>query len=195
VFQRQDGPPGALADDGLAMRLMPPATRLSLRMKAGSENRAGQAAGFDLAQPINSLRATQAESSASRLSARLGPDEWLLIADGDRDAADTLADTLTRDLGEHAHTLVDVSHRNMAIELIGHAAADVLNSGCPLDLGDNAFPVGTATRSLFAKSEIVLLRTASPDQRPLFRVECWRSFGRYVHAHLRDAATLIGADR
>ena len=192
VFRGQDGPPETFSGGNFAIRLAPPAARFNLRMGAAAASAAGHLAGFDLAQPINTLRTTRTEGGDTRHSARLGPDEWLLLADGND--ADTLSDVLAREPGDHAQTLVDISHRNIALEVIGDAAADVLNSGCPLDLGAGAFPEGRATRTLFAKSEIVLLRLASPDHRPLFRVECWRSFGRYVHAHLCDAATLIGTD-
>ena len=193
VFHRQDGPSDTFTGDGFAMRLVPPATRLSLRMDAKLASAAGRPADFDLAQPINVLRETQTAQGAARLSARLGPDEWLLLANSDGGTFDSLSENLTTDLGVAAHTVVDISHRNIAIELTGDDAADVLNSGCPLDLADSAFPAGTATRTLFAKAEIVLLRQGS-DQRPIFRIECWRSFGRYLHAHLRDAALLIGVD-
>lgn len=191
VFHLQDGPSDTFTGDGFAMRLVPPATRFSLRMDATLASAAGRPADFDLTQPINVLRETEAAQGGSRLSARLGPDEWLLLADNDGEGADALAENLTTDLRATAHTLVDISHRNIAIELIGDDAVDVLNTGCPLDLGDRAFPVGMATRTLFAKAEIVLLRVGT-DQRPQFRIECWRSFGRYLYAHLRDAAGLIG---
>ncbi len=201
VFQGHDGPGDTFVGEGFAMRLVPPATRFSLRMDAALIGAAGRPGGFDLGQPINALRETGTAQDGSRLSARLGPDEWLLIASGTDDDADPLGESLASDLGATAHTLVDVSHRNIAIELIGDGAADVLNTGCPLDLGDRAFPVGTATRTLFSKTEIVLLRMG-PDypgagrddaQRgPLWRVECWRSFGRYLYGHLDQAAQLIG---
>jgi sarcosine oxidase subunit gamma len=60
----------------------------------------------------------------------------------------------------------------------------VLNGGCPLDLDPSAFPAGAATRTVFGKAEIVLLREA--DDR--FRVECWRSFSDYVFGLLEAAA-------
>ncbi|MGI9476896.1 MAG: sarcosine oxidase subunit gamma [Hyphomicrobiaceae bacterium] len=190
VFCGQNGPPDAFADGDFALRLLPPAARFSLRIDAATASATRHPAGFDLAQSINALSLTQVQGGDARLSARLGPDEWLLIAD--RGDGEALFRTLAQDLGDHVYSLVDISHRNLALEVIGDAAVEVLNSGCPLDLGDRSFPEGAATRTLFAKSEIVLMRDATPDKRPLFRIECWRSFGRYVHAHLCDAATLIG---
>jgi sarcosine oxidase subunit gamma len=193
--------------DDFTLRVADPALRFGLRMDATAAVAAAQPAGFDLSQPINSLRQSAVDGGANgvkrRLSARLGPDEWLLIADTGSDTAEALMARIAAEMGEAAHTLVDVSHRNLAIELTGSAAADVLNTGCPLDLGDQAFPVGTATRTLFAKAEIILCRCPDieredieredREQQPLYRVECWRSFGRYMHAYLQESAELIGA--
>ena len=204
VFHGQAGPGKTFPGEGFAMRLVPPAMRFSLRMDATLAGAAGRPGGFDLSQPINALRETETAQGGSHLSARLGPDEWLLIADDTDDGANPLGESLASDLSATAHTLVDVSHRNIAIELTGDGAADVLNTGCPLDLGDHAFPVGTATRTLFNKAEIVLLRTTADrlepvrdgtPRGPIWRVECWRSFGRYLYGHLNEAAQLIGVRR
>ena len=98
VFHRQDGPSDSFTGDGFAMRLVPPATRFSLRMDATLASAAGRPADFDLAQPINVLRETETAQGGSRLSARLGPDEWLLLADNDGEGADALAENLIADL-------------------------------------------------------------------------------------------------
>ena len=71
------------------------------------------------------------------------------------------------------HALVDISHRNCALEIAGPKAEDLLNTGCPLDLTPRAFPVGTCARTLLGKAEIVLWRIATDR----FRLETWRSFG------------------
>lgn len=194
VFDGQDGPGDRFVGDGFAMRLAPPATRFALRMEATLAAAAGRPGGFDLSQPINALRETEAGDGAQRLSARLGPDEWLLIAPGSGETTEQIGALLASDLGAAGHTLVDVSHRNIAIELTGDGAADVLNTGCPLDLDDRVFAAGTATRTLFHKAEIVLLRPHSDGSQGQvhWRVECWRSFGRYLYGHLDAAGQLIG---
>ena len=112
----------------------------------------------------------------------LGPDEWLLIADG-ADAADIRA-MLESVLEGTAHSLVDISHRQIGLTASGPAAARVLNAGCPLDLDLTAFPVGFATRTLFDKVEIVLWRRAETT----FHVEIWRSFAPFLAASLVEAA-------
>ena len=141
----------------------------------------GTVRGFDVGQPINAARGQATlMSPPSRASLRLGPDEWLLIGPlGDQEAP-------------AAGMLVDVSHRNVAIDVRGTHVRDVLNTGLPLDLEDVAFPVGAATRTLFAKAEIVLVRCDDQDGLATFRIECWRSFARYLTNHLKQSAALLG---
>ena len=76
------------------------------------------------------------------------------------------------------HALIDISDRQSALTVSGPLAADVLNTGCPLDLDIHAFPVGMCTRTLMAKAEVILWRT-TPDT---FRMECQRSFADYLAA-------------
>ena len=83
-----------------------------------------------------------------------------------------------------AHSLVDVSHRQIGLIASGAAAARVVNAGCPLDLDPHAFPVGFATRTLFDKVEIVLWRRAEVT----FHAEVWRSFAPYLAGSLAEAA-------
>ena len=166
--------PGA----GISIRSLPGEARFSLRLNEAAAKAVGEAAGFRLDIALNS-RAGAAERSA----ARLGPNEWLLI--GTEGDAEIIPGQIEAALAGHFHTLVDIGHRNVAIEVSGRHAAEVLNSGCPLDLDASAFPTGTATRTLMGKAEIVLMRL---DDGPTYRVECWRSFAQYVLGFLNEAA-------
>ena len=105
-----------------------------------------------------------------------------MIADG-ADAA-PLGEMLESVLDGTAHSLVDVSHRQIGLIASGPAAARVLNASCPLDLDPRAFPVGMATRTLYDKAEIVLWRRGESA----FHVEVWRSFAPHVAASLIEAA-------
>jgi sarcosine oxidase, subunit gamma len=153
--------------------------RWSLRLPERDVAALPAAAGFRLDLPLNRFH-----SHDGRTAARLGPDEWLLLApEAD---AEMVGPELTAAFGQQHHSLVDVSHRNIAMTVSGSAAAAVLNAGCPLDLRDERFPPGHATRTLLGKCEILLFRLDGGV--PAYRVECWRSFATYVSAFLTEAA-------
>ncbi|MEO8651601.1 MAG: sarcosine oxidase subunit gamma family protein [Hyphomicrobiaceae bacterium] len=131
-----------------------------------------------IALPTTPMRA---HAEGQRTALWLGPDEWLLLspdADGSAVGA-ALAETLVGP----AASLVDVSHRQVGLIVTGPRAAELLNAGCPLDLDLSAFPVGMCTRTVLAKIEIVLWRTAVDD----FRIEVARSLAPYVVELLREA--------
>jgi sarcosine oxidase subunit gamma len=155
----------------------PPAARFILRGAEAVRVACGMVFG---AEPPAHLGLTG--EGDKRAALWLGPDEWLLIADG----ADALAmsDVLESVLEGTAHSLVDVSHRQIGLVASGPATARVLNAGCPIDLGLKAFPVGFATRTVFDKVETVLWRRAETA----FHVEIWRSFAPYLAALLTEAA-------
>jgi sarcosine oxidase, subunit gamma len=164
-----------LAGAAIAIQPLKPAARFSLRLRDGAST--GAVAGFRIDQPI--LRSV---SAGLRLAARLGPDEWLLL--GPEAEAEAIAAEIEAGLDGRFFSLVDIGHRNVAIEVSGRHAAEALNAGCPIDLADAAFPVGAATRTVLGKAEIVLIRTGGES----YRVECWRSFSTYVPGFLREAA-------
>ncbi|UDL94542.1 sarcosine oxidase subunit gamma [Lichenihabitans sp. PAMC28606] len=159
--------------------LLPPMTRLSARGGAEAALRFSRAFGTSLS--ADALKATQA---GDRAALWLGPDEWLLIAPLD----DRLAGSIEGGLAGEPGCIVDISHRQVGIEVSGTAAAEVLNAGCPLDLDLAAFPVGMCTRTVLAKADVVLWRLA-PDH---FRLECWRSFAPYCFDFLKQAADDCG---
>jgi sarcosine oxidase, subunit gamma len=158
------------------LRTLPPAARFILRGSQSVITTAGSAIGLLIEQ--TTCRASRAGAYAALW---LGPDEYLLL--GPEVDARGFALALERALGAAPHSLVDVSHRQTALEISGAHAADILNSACPLDLDVAAFPPDMCTRTVLAKAEIVLWRTA-PD---VFRIEVWRSFTDYV-ARFLDAA-------
>jgi sarcosine oxidase, subunit gamma len=167
--------PAVTATAGL--RLLPPMTRYILRGEARAIRAAGTAIGVEVEQVR--CRASQ---YGTRAALWLGPDEYLLL--GPEAEGRVLAGALAEALQGEPHSLVDVSHRQTALEISGPRAADILNSGCPLDLGISAFPVGMCTRTVFAKAEIVLWRTTAAA----YRVEVWRSFTAYVVRFLDEVA-------
>ena len=151
--------------------------RYSLRLPPPSLQPAAEALGLELAGPIN-----RAASAGGRTALRLGPDEWLLLLPEAQDPAAALAARLPGGL----YALTDISHRQTAVTLEGAAATDILNGGCPLDFDIEAFPAGTATRTIFLKAEIVLWRQSETR----FHLEVWRSFAPYVW----ELLTIIGRE-
>ena len=169
-FSLTQGPRFALAEAPLAARFI---------LRGGDAVRVACGMVFGAEPPTKLGPAGEGDKSAALW---LGPDEWLLIADG-ADAA-TVSGVLESVLEGTAHSLVDVSHRQIGLIVSGPAAARVVNAGCPLDLGLKAFPVGFATRTLFDKAEIVLWRRAEAT----FHVEVWRSFAPFLVASLAEGA-------
>ncbi|MCQ8780762.1 sarcosine oxidase subunit gamma [Mangrovibrevibacter kandeliae] len=170
-------PAASVTRGAVVIRPLGAQSRFSLRTRPATAEALGTVAGFTLALPINRM-----STAGERTSLRLGPDEWLLI--GPEAETDELAEAVSAEFGERVFSLVDVSHRNVGIEITGRNAAHVLNAGCPLDLAEAAFPVGMATRTVLGKAEIVLARTGVDA----WRVECWRSFATYVHGFLGEGA-------
>ncbi|ABY32113.1 sarcosine oxidase subunit gamma [Methylorubrum extorquens] len=166
----------APASSGVSVRPAGAEARFSLRARLAA-GAAPKVAGLALDAPINTVG-----TDGEVWLARLGPDEWLV--GGPEADADLLQGRIHEALAGLPHSLVDVSHRNVGIDVSGRQAAAVLNAGCPLDLSEAAFPPGSATRTLLGKSEIVLIRATAA---PLYRVECWRSFSTYVHGFLNEA--------
>jgi sarcosine oxidase subunit gamma len=157
-----------------------PAARFSIRGGEAAIAAIGEAIG--LAFPREACRASQASGFAALW---LGPDEWLLIAEGGD--PDELYARLTAATGEPV-SIVDVSDRQVAIGVSGPKVTEALNAFNALDLDEQAFPVGMCTRTLFGKAEIILWREADDA----FRIEVWRSFAPYVFGCLTEATREYG---
>ncbi len=162
-----------VSNAGVTVEPAPEAPRMILR--------AGKSALPALSKALGVKLPTKPKKSANgngRIAIWLGPDEWLVI---DLQSGDPAADCAAVKV---LHSAVDVSHRNTAIIVSGTHSAAVINGGCPLDLSLDAFPAGAATRTVFGKAEIILLR----ETEDRFRIECWRSFSDYVFGFLEAAA-------
>jgi len=158
---------------GVALTPAAPASRVSLRAASADVAALSKVLGLEL--PMTPK--TSASNAQGRLAAWLGPDEWLIIDEN----GDPLTDLRKAEI---LHSAVDISHRNTAILVTGNGARATLESGCPQNLSDRAFPVGSATRTVMGKIEVVILRTGENE----FRVECWRSFSDYAFGMLSEAA-------
>ena len=94
----------------------------------------------------------------------LGPDEWLLIG------------AVISDGAGQAVSITEITERQIGITLEGSRAAEILMSGCPLDLERMA--VGRGTRTIFETVEIVVIKRGAEQ----FHIEVWRSFAPWLWA-------------
>jgi sarcosine oxidase subunit gamma len=122
-------------------------------------------------------------SSGERLALCLGPDEWFLMAP----AADAVRDRFATAM-EEPFSLVEVSHREVGIEVQGSAATLALSSICALDL--DSMPSGSATRTILDKAPAVLIKHA-PDH---YRIEVWQSFAGHLWTLLAAVSREIALD-
>src|ERR1700678_2201971 len=125
----QRRPPAIAATDWL--KPLPPGGRWVLH--GGPAVRALAAPVWGVAFSDEACRAVV---SGSRATLWMGPDEYLLLdlapgdgANGESNAA--IAHNLERALDGAPHALVDVSHRQFAVEVSGSHAAAILNGACP----------------------------------------------------------------
>ena len=158
--------------------VFPPGMKVFI-LQGGPAAREAAGSAFGVSLPENPCRAS---STGNRAALWLGPDEQLLL--GPAEEAQIFTARLEAALTGIAHSLVDVSQRQVALRVTGPQASAILNTGCPLDLDPAAFPPGMCTRSLFGKADIVIWRTGADE----YHLEVWRSFAGYVSALLREAA-------
>ncbi len=104
----------------------------------------------------------------------LGPDEWLLRAN--------FGTTIATGEGFPV-AITDVSERSVCFTAEGPRAAEILMTGCPLDI-DN-FAVGRAARTIYETVEIIIIR----ETEDRYQVEVWRSFAAWLWTALAAAAS------
>ncbi len=95
----------------------------------------------------------------------LGPDEWLVLGGREADFPDAAA-------------AVDVSANRVAFELAGPGSADVLATGCSVEVAP-----GRCAQTLLARAQVILLRPEHERWWILVRP----SFAPYLRAWLEDA--------
>ena len=133
---------------GFSMASAPNVAQFVFRARGSAVDTAGRTFGVEL--PRQALRTT---ATGVRTASWMGPDEWLLQVP---ELETVLVEQqLTQALSGLTHSLVNVSHRDAAIELSGAIAAAALNAGCPLDLDPSVFTIGMCARTLLGKAQIV----------------------------------------
>lgn len=162
---------------GFSMRPAPDVARIILRARREAVDAASRALGMDL--PRDAF-GTATAGACSVLW--LGPDEWLLLAS--QAEALSVERQLTQALAGAGHSLVDVSHRDVGLALLGPKTVAALSAGCPLDLHPAVFAAGMCTRTLVGKAQIILWRLGANS----FQIHTFRSFTDYVWRFLAQAA-------
>lgn len=157
------------------MRVKAPGARLLLQSDAPARAVAAEVWGVGFSE-----ESCRARTSGDRATLWLGPDEYLLWQATRQ--PELPIEVLEQALQSHPHSLVDVSHRQIALEITGPHSTTILAGACPLDLNLEQFPVGMCTRTLLAKAEMILWRTAAE----VFHVEVWRSFQSYTVGLLQE---------
>lgn len=169
LFDQAIDIPECLNAEALAVSLMGEKARYSLRLKSADVSAIKKASGLKL--PAKIMGASHGKDVTC---AKLGPDEWIVIADpAQKPKLDKALAKVSKDF---TCSVTDISHRNVGFGITGADAAKLINVGCPLDLSLEKFPVGKAVRTLFESASILLIRT---DEQS-FHMECWRSFGPYL---------------
>lgn len=169
LFDQAIDIPKSLSSERVTVRLVPECIRYSLRIKKEDLSAVKKETRLKLLSKI-----CASSSVGNTTCIKLGPDEWLIIADvKDKVKLETALAKISKD---YVCSVTDVSHRNVGFDITGQDAAKLVNVGCPLDLSLEVFPVGKATRTVFESAQILLIRTG--DQG--FRLECWRSFAPYL---------------
>lgn len=177
LFDQDISIPETLVTDALAVALIDERVRYSLRVKPEDVTTFGTLSDVKLPGKIGATKSLKTQTIA-----KLGPDEWIIVAGASRAAK--LTQGFDKVAGELVCSVTDISHRNVGFEISGPDAVNAINVGCALDLRLDHFPVGKATRTLFENAPILLIRTG--EQK--FHLECWRSFGPYMRDFLAKFA-------
>ena len=162
-----------MSNDDLTIAPISQRVRYSLRLDPA--NGSGIEAELGVALPMEIGACTAAPDFKIMC---LGPDEWLVL--GNDGWAEQLRHRLARTVEKVPSSAVDISSRHEAVSVSGPKTVSVLRALCPIDLSVEAFPIGSCTRTIFERAQIVLFREAEQS----FEIEVWRSYLPYVLALL-----------
>jgi sarcosine oxidase subunit gamma len=170
--------------NGLLIREAPLATHLNLR---GNPEDAGFPRAIEsvLGLPLPIQACTSSRKGDMALF-WLGPDEWLLLAQGS-DAGDLEA-ALREGLPGHV-AIVDVSGGQTLVNLGGTGVATVLKKSSPYDFHPSNFGAGRCVQTTFAKATALVASCEDGSVDLVIR----RSFADYLARWLLDAGAEFDA--
>ncbi|MFT3802413.1 MAG: sarcosine oxidase subunit gamma family protein [Burkholderiaceae bacterium] len=174
--------PGTIATSRAAsVRLLAPVGRLSLRAGEAAAAALSAALGFELPRRIGERAAAGGVEAL-----RLGPDEWIVLAD--EPAVPRLIADCARLYADRPHSLTDISDREFSVRIEGPMAAELLALGCPRDI--DRIGIGQGRRTVFDGVAVVLWR----DAEARFRLDVWRSFAPHVIALLETGCAELALE-
>lgn len=162
------------SSDSLMLTEFRPARQVGLRLRSPFP---AYLAGIPLPLIANRIAAT-----GSLRVLWLGPDEWLVVAEGE---APDLLPRLERAVAGRRAALNDLSSSRVIVELRGAGARNLLAAGCGLDLHPRAFAPGQCAQTLLARVPVILDQI---DEAPHYRLLVRRSYARWLIDWLIDAA-------
>ncbi|MEO0829390.1 MAG: sarcosine oxidase subunit gamma family protein [Pseudomonadota bacterium] len=172
---------GELASSSaVTVGLTGPVSRFSLRAR-GDVTSLADALEVPLPERIGACAA-----SGSRRAVRLGPDEWVLKASIEDAAAMVSASEAI--YAGYPHSLVDVSGREVTLDISGPRASDLLTLGMARD--PEAIPVGEARRLNFDGVTVLLWRL----ERTRYEMDSWNSFAPHILGLLKTGVAELAAE-
>jgi sarcosine oxidase, subunit gamma len=159
---------------GVTLSKAPPVRQVGLRLRPPFP---AYLAGIPLPLASNRVAAT-----GSLRVLWLGPNEWLIIAEGE---APDLMPRLERAVAGRRAAITDLSSSRAIIEIAGRAARELLGAGCGLDLHPRVFGPGQCAQTLLARVLVILDQL---DDAPRYRLLVRRSYARWLVDWLIDAA-------
>lgn len=174
--------PGSLIQsEGVNITILPPKGRFSLRVAPQGLAEVGKAIGLALPEKIGTKSVGEGLECLC-----LGPDEWVLLCA--KEKSGEIASALDAIYKECAHSLVDISDREVTIEITGEKAVDLLTLAWPRN--PESVPVGEARRTVFGGVSAVIWH----DGDTAWRLNAWRSFMPHLLALLVTGTRELAAE-
>ncbi len=112
------------------------------------------------------------------------PGEWTLV--GPESACWAAVSAAIDQTSDTAAHVIDITHGRVLLAVAGAAASSALEKVCSLDWSDEMMPDGAVTSASVAKVTCDVIRHDGDE--PTYWISADRSFGRYLHDALIDAA-------
>ncbi|MEM7431511.1 MAG: sarcosine oxidase subunit gamma family protein [Pseudomonadota bacterium] len=165
------------------------------RLQLRQFNLRGDAADEEFVAGItNAIRTTlptvpNTVSSSATEAYWLGPDEWQIIipeAQADRIVA------AVHEVIEARHAAFnDISGGQVALQLAGSRATEMLAKGCTIDFHSAVFAVGDCAQTGLGKAPVLIARRT---EAPVFDIVVRSSFAGYLNQWLQQAGSELGIE-